>query len=114
MKALEVSMDGELVGVYVPPSGASFTAMVGNIPQKYMRAQILTSTDEESWQWQLPDIQPGHTISFRMTEAVAGSGIPPQFVRPRDPGEVAETKKAAAKAYAKAKLKMKSKRRRKI
>ena len=56
MKALKVLIDGEPVGVYVPPVGATFTAMVGNIPRKYMRADIMTGTDAESWQWQLDEI----------------------------------------------------------
>src|SRR5688572_21162537 len=103
MKALEVLIDGEPIGVYVPPHGASFAAMVGNIPRKYMRAHIMTGTDDESWQWQLPDIQPEQLISFRMVEAPAGSGIPPHFVRRRDPREAAENKREAAKLYAKAK-----------
>ena len=83
MYALEVSIDGKLVGVYVPPSDSPFAAMVGNIPRTYMRAHIMTGNDKESWQWQLPDIQPGQCISFRLIEAPVGSGVPPQFVRPR-------------------------------
>src|SRR6185369_15791754 len=102
MKALKVLIDGEPVGVYVPPVGATFTAMVGNIPRKYMRAHIMTGTDAESWQWQLSDVKPGQVISFRMIEAPLGSGIPPQFVQPRGPREVAENKREAAKLYAKA------------
>jgi hypothetical protein len=99
MKALEVSIDGVLIGVYVPPGGACFTAAVGNIQHEYMRAHITTGTDEEHWQWQLPDIQAGQTISFRMIEAPGGSGVPPQFVQARDPREVAENKKVALARY---------------
>ena len=113
MKALEVLIDGEQIGVYVPPDGASFVARVGNIPRKYMRAHIMTGTDEESWQWQLPDIKTGQAISFRLIEAPVGSGIPPQFVRRRDPREVAENKRHAAKMYAKAKREMAARKRRK-
>lgn len=113
MNALEVLIDGKAIGVYVPPEGASFSAMVGNIPRRYMRAHIMTGNDEESWQWQLPDIQPGQVISFRMVDAPTGSGIPVQFIRPRDPREVAQNKKEAAKLYAKAKREMAAKRRRK-
>jgi hypothetical protein len=36
-------------------------------------------------------------------EAPEGSGVPPQFVRPRDPKEVEENRREARKAYAKAK-----------
>jgi hypothetical protein len=106
MNAVEVLVNGKRVGVYVPPEGASFGAMVGNIPRKYMRAHIMASNDAESWQWQLPDIKPGQLISFRQISAPLGSGVPPQFVRPRDPREVAENKREAKKLYAKAKKEM--------
>lgn len=114
MKALEVLIDGQPIGVYVPPEGETFAAMVGNIPRKYMRAHILTGTDKESWQWQLPDIHPGQVISFRMIEAPAGSGIPPQFVRSRDPKEVAKGKREAAKLYAKAMKEMEDRKRKRV
>lgn len=102
MKALEVSIDGEVVGIFVPPEGESFAAMVGNIPRTYMRAHIMSGTDTENWQWQLPDIRKGQSITFRMVEARPGSGIPPHFVRQRDPREVARTKRLAAKAHTRA------------
>jgi hypothetical protein len=31
----------------------------------------------ESWQWQLPDVNEGRIIAFRMVEAAPGSGVPP-------------------------------------
>lgn len=31
MKALQVSIDGAVIGVFVPPDGCPFAAMVGNI-----------------------------------------------------------------------------------
>ena len=113
MKALEVSIDGVLIGVYVPPGGACFTAAVGNIQHEYMRAHITTGTDEEHWQWQLPDIKPGQLISFRQVKAPVGSGVPPQFIRSRDPREVAENKREAKKLYAKAKRDMAARKRKK-
>ena len=106
MNAVEVLINRKRVGVYVPPEGCTFAAMVGNIPRRYMRAHIMAGNDAESWQWQLPDIQPGQLISFRLVKAAVGSGVPPQFVRPRDPREVEGTRKAAKKAYAKARRKM--------
>ena len=114
MKALEVLIDGKPIGVYVPPEGESFAAMVGNIPREYMRAHIMSGTDKESWQWQLPDIRPGQVISFRMVEAPVGSGIPPQYVRSRDPREVAKGKREAAKLYAKAEREMAARKRKKV
>ena len=113
MNALEVSIDGKRVGIYVPPEGSTFAAMVGNIPRTYMRAQIMTGNDSESWQWQLPDIKPGQRISFRLIEAPDGSGVPPQFVQPRNPQEVEANKKEAGKIYAKAKREMAARKRKK-
>jgi hypothetical protein len=106
MNALEVLINGKQVGVYVPPEGCTFAAMVGNIARTHMRAHIMTGSDSESWQWQLPDIKPGQLISFRLVEAPLGSGVPPQLVRPRDPKEVEENRREARKAYAKAKREM--------
>ena len=111
MNALEVLINRKRVGVYVPPEGCTFAAMVGNIPRTYMRAHIMTGNDSENWQWQLPDIQPGQLISFRLVEAPIGSGVPPQFVRPRDPREVEETKKEAREAYAKVRRELAAKKR---
>jgi hypothetical protein len=111
MNALEVLINGQRVGVYVPPEGCTFTAMVGNIPRTYMRAHIMTGSDSERWQWQLPDIEPGHLISFRLVEAPVGTGVPPQFVHPRDPKEVEENRREARKAYAKAKKEMATRKR---
>jgi hypothetical protein len=102
MKGLEVSIDGRVIGTYVPPKGGTFAAMVGNIPLRYMRAHIVSGTETESWQWQLPDIQQGQTISFRMIEAKTGSGVPPQVVRARDPSEVARLRRLAAEGHTKA------------
>jgi hypothetical protein len=106
MNALEVSIDRKRIGIYVPPEGCSFAAMVGNVPRKYMRAHIMTGNDAERWQWQLPNIKPCQRISFRLVTAPAGSGVPPQFIRPRDPREVMESKRETKKLYAKAKREM--------
>ena len=113
VKALEVTIEGKLVGVFVPPEKSTFAAMVGNIPVKHMRAHIMTGNDSESWQWQLPDIMPGQVISFRMVEAAADSGIPPQFVRKRDIHEAQDNKRQAQKLYAKVKLERATKKRKK-
>jgi hypothetical protein len=89
MKALEVSVDGKAIGIFVPPEGKPFVAGVGNIPGSYMRAHIMSGNDTECWRRQLPDVNEGQTISFRMIEAEPGSGIPPQYVRQREPEEIA-------------------------
>lgn len=70
--------------------------MVGTISKHYMRAHIMSGTDAESWQWQLPDISEGQTISFCMVDAKPGSGVPPHFIRPIDPAEVSEDKRRSS------------------
>ena len=47
-EALQASIDGEVIGVYVPPDGSPFAAMLGNIPKSYMRAHIMSATHVES------------------------------------------------------------------
>lgn len=102
MKALEVSINGNVIGVFAPPNGEPFCAMIGNIPKMYMRAQVLASNDVEQWQWQLPDVQEGQVISFRMIEANRDSAVPPHRITKRDPEEVAEIKKMAKEGYKRA------------
>lgn len=101
MKALEVSINGEVIGVYVPRRGTPFAAMLANVPRTYMRAHVMSSNKKEVWQWQLPDIAEGETISFRMVNAEPGTGIPPQFVRPFESAERKEIKRQAKAARAK-------------
>ena len=76
-KALEVLIDGIHFGFYVPPEGQTFGAMVGNIPISYMRAHIVSGSETESWQWQLPDIQEGQSLTFRLVDVDASQGTPP-------------------------------------
>src|SRR3972149_4996358 len=79
MKALEVCIDGQVVGLYVPPAGKTFAAMLGNIPRTYMRAHVTSGTDEESWKWQLPDVKEGQVISFRgISRSLSSRGAPPR------------------------------------
>jgi hypothetical protein len=102
MKALRVMVDGDLVGIFVPPEGGSFVARVGNIPRRYMRVHISAGTLEESWHWQLPDVQPNQTISFQMIEAELGTGVEPHQIRQTHPDEVEQIKKLAPVLMAKA------------
>jgi len=99
MKAIEVSLNGKVIGVYIPPDDQPFSVMMANIPRSYIRAQVLASDDEERWQWQLPDIQEGEIISFRMIEAERENGVRPHRVTKRDPEEVAEYKRLGKEAY---------------
>jgi hypothetical protein len=82
-KALEVLIDGEHYGIFVPQRDAKFGAFVGNNPETYMRAYILCADEEETSSWQLPDIEQGQVISFRMVDAESGSGVPPHEIRKR-------------------------------
>ncbi len=111
MNALEVSIDGKQIGIYVPPEGSTFAATIGNVPRKYMRAHIMTGTKSESWQWQLPDVMRGQVISFRMVNAPTNAGVPPQFVRRRSPREIQTAKDWAEKMYAKVKKQRAAKKR---
>ena len=93
MKALEVLLDGKVLGTFVPPKGGWFFASVGNIPRTYMRANIRAGTPKERWQWQLPDIQEGQLVAFRMVEAKPGTGVTPHRVRKVDRAESEEFEK---------------------
>jgi hypothetical protein len=84
MKAVEVSIEGRVVGLFASPEQGPWFAMVGNIPRKYMRAHIMTQTPTEAWQWQLPDVQEGERIEFRIVEATPNDIRPAQFVRKLD------------------------------
>jgi hypothetical protein len=112
MKALEVLVNGEFVGLYVPPEGECFGVVLGNVPRTYMRAQVSAGSKTESWYWQLPDIKEGETISFRLVEAAGREGVPPQRRVSNDPIEQKRIKQAAAKAWAKAKRQISTKKNR--
>lgn len=101
-KALEVKIDGELVGVFVPPDHKPFGVMLGNVPISYMRCQVTTGSDEESWYWQLPDLQEGQEITFKLIDAEPGSGLSPDRVETKDPKQLEKRKAAAAEAYKRA------------
>jgi hypothetical protein len=93
MKALEVLLDGEVLGTFIPPKGGWFVASVGNIPRTYMRANIRAGTLKERWQWQLPDIQEGQLVAFRMVEAKPATGVTPHRVRKVNRAESEEFEK---------------------
>lgn len=109
MKALEVLVNGEVVGLYVPPEGECFSAVVANVPRTYMRAQVMSGTKTEAWYWQLPDIREGETIAFRLVEADGRSGVPPQRKVRKDRERTKNLKQVAAKTWDRAKKEMKKK-----
>lgn len=81
MKALEVTIDGRFIGVYAAPDEGPWIALMANIPRTYMRAHIMTETPTESWQWQVPDIQEGECIEFRIVDADSSDIPPAPYVR---------------------------------
>lgn len=90
MRALQVSIEGRVVGIYASPDQAPFWAVIGNIPRDYMRGSIMLNTPTESWQWQLPDMQEGECVEFCLTEADPESVSPPHYVRRHAIEEVAD------------------------
>lgn len=88
MRALQVSIDGRVVGVYASPDQAPFWAMIGNIPRDYMRGSIMLNTPTESWQWQLPDMQEGECVEFCLTDVDPETVSPPHYVRRHAPEEI--------------------------
>ena len=107
MKALEVFVNGKAVGLYVPPEGECFSVIVANVPRTYMRAQVMSGNKTENWYWQLPDINEGETITFRLVEANGRAGIPPQRTEPKNSKKTKVLKRKAAKAWGRAKKVMK-------
>ncbi len=90
MRALQVSIDGRVVGICALPDQAPFLAMIGNIPRKYMRGHIMLETPTETWQWQLPNVQDGECIEFCLTDADPESVSPPHYVRRHATEEIAD------------------------
>lgn len=109
MKALEVLINDKAIGFYVPPEGECFSVMMANIPRTYMRAQVMSGNQTESWYWQLPDINENDTIAFRLVETNGRTGIPPQRVEPKDSTKTKALQRKAASAWARAKKKAKAK-----
>lgn len=108
MKALEVLVNGKAIGLYVPPEGECFNVIVANVPRTYMRAQVLSGNKTESWQWQLPDINEGETIAFRLVEANGRAGVPAQRIEPKAAKKTKALKRKVAKAWARAKKETKT------
>ena len=108
MKALEVLVNGKAIGLYVPPEGECFSVILANVPRTYMRAQVMSGSKTENWQWQLPDINEGETITFRLVEANGRTGVPPQRIKPKDAKKTKTLKRKAAKAWTRAKKEMKT------
>ena len=103
MKVLEVKLGRRIVGLFVPPVGGSFSAMLANVPQTYMRAFVTAGDGRETWRWQLPDIKEGERLSFRMIDAPSGTtGVKPHEVQIVPPKERARIKAMARRGYARA------------
>jgi hypothetical protein len=73
MKALEVSIDGVIVGVFVPPADKPFVGALRNGPQHSIVANIS--------EWNLPEVCEGQRISFRMIKSPVPAGTEAQIIR---------------------------------
>jgi hypothetical protein len=78
-KALEVTVDGKIVGICVPQKGMPISVFVGNIPKTYMRMQCISASQHENWHWQLVDVKEDQIVSFRLIETVE-AGLRPRIV----------------------------------
>ncbi|WP_137010776.1 hypothetical protein [Ectopseudomonas oleovorans] len=94
-RAIEVLLDGKRVMLLQAPDGGPASVQLANVQENYMRAWAHASSDEEVWRWQLPNIQDGQAISFRVIQAEADDISPPQEVEKRDPEQVAAGKQRA-------------------
>jgi len=101
-RAIEVLIDGKRVGLLQGRGGKSVGINVGNIPKDHMRVWANSNDDEESWYWQMPDVQDGQTVSFRIIEAEEHEISKPYQKEKRDPEEVAKSKMEARKLFKKA------------
>ena len=75
MKALEVLINVEVVGLYVPAEGECFGVMLANVPRTYMRAHVTSGNETENWFWQLPDIKEGETISTKTAQSARSKSM---------------------------------------
>ena len=101
-RAIEVLVNGKRAGILQARSGSPVGVTVANIPNDHMRVWAYGSDDEETWYWQMPDIQDGETVSFRVIEANESEISKPYEIEKRDPEEVAESKRRAKEMREKA------------
>ena len=74
MKALEVSIDGVIVGVFVPAAAKPyFGAALRNGPHYSIVANVSD--------WDLPEVCEGQLISFRLIEAPVDARTEAQIIR---------------------------------
>lgn len=103
MKALEVRLARRRVGVFVPPAGGTFSVMLANVPQTYMRAFVTAGNGHESFRWQLPDTKEGERLTFRMIDVAEGTtGAEPHEVEAVPAKERKRLTTMARRAYARA------------
>lgn len=75
MKALEISIDGVIVGIFVPPAyGGHVHVALRNGPQNSILANF--------HDLDLPEVREGQRISFRMIESPVDADAEPQIIRP--------------------------------
>lgn len=75
MKAIEISIDGVLLGIFVPPAyGGHIVVDLRNGPQNSIFANF--------HDLDLPEVREGQRISFRMIESPVDAADEPQIIRP--------------------------------
>lgn len=75
MKALEISIDGVFLGIFVPPAhDVVIDVVLRNGPQNSIFANF--------HDLDLPEVREGQRISFRMIESPVDADAEPQIIRP--------------------------------
>ena len=75
MKAIEISIDGALLGIFVPPAYGGFIHVaLRNGPQNSIFANF--------HDLDLPEVREGQRISFRMIESPVDAADESQIIRP--------------------------------
>jgi hypothetical protein len=74
-KALEVTIDQKIIGIYVPSDGKQFVAELESDPEVCTNLMVVSGSDQETWYWYIDNIAKDSIVSFRMIET-AERGVP--------------------------------------
>ena len=72
LKALEVSINGKIVRVCLPPKDGFFGLTVANLPGSHMRGAVIATNDVVDYRWHLPHVGERDVLSVRMIPAKDG------------------------------------------
>jgi hypothetical protein len=79
-KALEVTIDQKIIGIYVPSAGNSFAAELECEPEDCTNLMVVSGTDQETWYWYIDNIGKDSIVSFRMIETDERGVLPHRVV----------------------------------